>query len=608
MSSPKQPQAFRLSVAVGATPVSDVYIEPRCDPKTNKHIVLWKDIQRVFADAKYVLDGEKVVSFMVDDDFNDIVPARILYHPGVVLKVVTTESENLPAALSSSPRNHSTPPLAQQEVTSPSPVAIAATTATQIKPKTSSPAATTSVPEGQSSTSTLPSVTLKDAPSLNKPVSVKDIGKAGADVTSRDTHLDSELAALDINSVPEKSSSKSSKKKKKKAAASSQSHPIWSEDEQLAAEKSLVKYIGCIDAVDRDALSVIIHLIETDSATLQDKASTVLIRLVKDDSVARIVSQDKETVAAIARILQEDDREGQKLTLGAIANLSKMKGFMPIAIQAGLMPTIVRLTRSTHGDFGMRCLTTLQNMAGDKTCLPHLGNLIQSCPDIFKTLRTLLDSIDEDKVGCALMILYNLASAEQYSQEIVAAGTLTPLHKLIQSRSERVVVLALGLLQELADYPGVDDRPMIESGCLERLIDLLALRKSPISAEKKNPGRVVVLKTIFSLLMREGNRKAILDMHLVQRLSSIILKESPELQSAMTQCLLKLSEQVELRPMMLQMGILDTMFQLAKSTTFAGLLTSINDLVQQIVEDHEVVIKHWTTPAAGLRGYLVYLL
>ncbi|KAF9291051.1 Vacuolar protein 8 [Mortierella alpina] len=403
-----------------------------------------------------------------------------------------------------------------------------------------------------------------------------------------------------------------------------------------------------IDAVDRDALSVIIHLIETKSATLQDKASTVLVRLVKDDtnrilvvelgglkslrhlllsvkslqrnyiaaisrmamkeSVAQIIAQDKETVAAIARILQEDDLEGQKLTLGAIANLSEVEGFMPIAIQAGLMPTIVRLTRSTHGDFGMRCLTTLRRMTDDKTSLVHFGSLVQTCPDIFRTLRTLLDSIDEEKMGCAMMTLLNLARAEQLRQVIVAAGTLTPLLKLSQSRSERVMVLALGLFQQLADTPGVNDRPVIESGCLERLIDLLVLKKSPISAERGNPGRVVVIRTIFSLLMREGNRKAILDMHLVQRLSSIILKESPELQSGMIQCLEKLSEQVELRPKMLQMGILDTIFQLAKSTTSLNIIVPITGILRQIAEDHEVVVKYWTAPAAGLRGYLVYLL
>ncbi|KAF9939182.1 Vacuolar protein 8 [Mortierella alpina] len=574
----------------------------------------------------------------------------------MVLKVVTANSEDLPVSCPGSPRHQSTPPPLQHKVASPTSKAPSTTPAIQAKPNTPALAITKSS-LAQSSTSNLPPVTVKEPPLLNSLTCPEGLAKAGAgaeaNVSSKDTHLDSQLAALEITTAPDEGTSKSSKKKKKKkksgqaekaenAVVVSQSQQTWSEADQLTAERSLAIFMTCIDAVDRDTFRVIIHLIETDSATIQDKASTVLIRFVKDvvelgglkslrhlllsikslhrnylaavsrmaskESVARVISQDKETVAAIARLVQEDDLEGQKLALGAISNLSEAEGFMQIAIQAGLIPTIVRLARSTHGDFGMRCLTALWKMTSDKTSRGHLRHLTEACPGTIKTLRILLDSLDEETMGCAMMTLFILAGEEQHRQEIVAAGALRSLPKLLQSRSERVVVTTIGLINVLADTPGENDLPIIESGCLERLIELLVHKKSLIPTGQGDRSRKTIVLTFTLLLEREGNRKAIFDMDLVPRLSSLVLKESPELQTGMIKCFVKLSEQAELRPRMLQMGILSTLFQLAKSTTSVTDMMFIAELLQQIAEDAGALIKYWTTPEAGLRRYIVHLL
>lgn len=145
-----------------------------------------------------------------------------------MLKVVTTDSENLPVALPSSPRYQSTPPLSQQEIAASTSNTPAITPVKQAKSKSPAPAATTSAP-GQSSTSTLPSVTSKNAPSSHSPTSVKDIGRVGADASVKDSHLNSELAAQEISSGAEKSTLKASQKN---VVVASKIQPGWGNDRE----------------------------------------------------------------------------------------------------------------------------------------------------------------------------------------------------------------------------------------------------------------------------------------------------------------------------------------------------------------------------------------
>ncbi|KAI8600117.1 hypothetical protein EDD21DRAFT_141720 [Dissophora ornata] len=80
-------QAFRASSSSRT-----VTIDARPDPKTGQPIVRWKDVQLVFKDAAYIMTGDAIVSFMTDDNLEDLIPLRIRYHPGVVLEVVLDEA------------------------------------------------------------------------------------------------------------------------------------------------------------------------------------------------------------------------------------------------------------------------------------------------------------------------------------------------------------------------------------------------------------------------------------------------------------------------------------------------------------------------------------
>ncbi|KAK3821171.1 MAG: hypothetical protein J3Q66DRAFT_398236 [Benniella sp.] len=65
-----------------------IKVAPRKDPKSGEHIVLWNDVKNVFKNATSARIGDTIVSFMTDENFNEILPLRIPYHPGTELEVV----------------------------------------------------------------------------------------------------------------------------------------------------------------------------------------------------------------------------------------------------------------------------------------------------------------------------------------------------------------------------------------------------------------------------------------------------------------------------------------------------------------------------------------
>ncbi|KAF9987364.1 hypothetical protein BGZ65_004014, partial [Modicella reniformis] len=89
--SGKQPsQPFRNPSTLKVTNIPAVI-----DPKTGNPIILWRHIQAAFEKAKVILNGDSLVSFMIDENLEEVIPLRIAYHPGVVLDVVMETTERI---------------------------------------------------------------------------------------------------------------------------------------------------------------------------------------------------------------------------------------------------------------------------------------------------------------------------------------------------------------------------------------------------------------------------------------------------------------------------------------------------------------------------------
>ncbi|KAG0307738.1 hypothetical protein BGZ98_009937 [Dissophora globulifera] len=92
----ENPQLFQHFASAG---LSDIVREPikilaRLDDDGEQHFVLWSDVQQFFPNAIYVLNGAEFIPFLMDDDFQQIKPLRIAYHPGVVLWVTVAPHES----------------------------------------------------------------------------------------------------------------------------------------------------------------------------------------------------------------------------------------------------------------------------------------------------------------------------------------------------------------------------------------------------------------------------------------------------------------------------------------------------------------------------------
>ncbi|KAF8929112.1 hypothetical protein BGZ47_001272 [Haplosporangium gracile] len=71
---------------------SEVFtVNARLDKNSGDYVILWKDIQMGFPYVQHVLDGSNVVSLLTDDNFEELIPPRIAYHPGTVLEGVISD-------------------------------------------------------------------------------------------------------------------------------------------------------------------------------------------------------------------------------------------------------------------------------------------------------------------------------------------------------------------------------------------------------------------------------------------------------------------------------------------------------------------------------------
>ncbi|KAK3825653.1 MAG: hypothetical protein J3Q66DRAFT_436683 [Benniella sp.] len=81
------------SQALRSSSSSKIISIPTChDPTTGQRVVRWRDIQQYFENAQGIMNGEYAVTFLTNNNLEDLIPLRIAHHPGVVLEVVFADS------------------------------------------------------------------------------------------------------------------------------------------------------------------------------------------------------------------------------------------------------------------------------------------------------------------------------------------------------------------------------------------------------------------------------------------------------------------------------------------------------------------------------------
>ncbi|KAF9344749.1 hypothetical protein BGX26_003963, partial [Mortierella sp. AD094] len=107
-------QAFRI-----CSTSRTLHIQTHLDKGTGQHIVLWNDILLLYKDAKYVINGNGLVSFIRGDDFEYLTPLRIEHHPDTILEVVLEGMDNSTNTIYERTSATSTSPTNQESIINP---------------------------------------------------------------------------------------------------------------------------------------------------------------------------------------------------------------------------------------------------------------------------------------------------------------------------------------------------------------------------------------------------------------------------------------------------------------------------------------------------------
>ncbi|KAG0201148.1 Vacuolar protein 8 [Mortierella sp. GBA30] len=654
-------QAFRQSIQPGASPAPEIHIDARFDSKTQKHIIRWRDIQQVFDGAKYVLDGQKVVSFMADDNFEDLVPERIKHRPGVVLEVVTGAATATPATPAENlvqEENTFVPPQDDKPHSECSdtadkieliPMSIAPKEADGKSKKNDDTkeytSAVTNMPEAEKGDGDMPRLEnlAFTEPGDQSPLESTPVELESEEDQQRRIKESSAFGFLMmfLENPILKAGQRHYFEGYSMQCASTLAYSKSTEKQFVAATYLLMAVNHGVRSITESVFKPMLFMMESKDAKVQDHVSIVMILLLNvdenkvmivkfgglnallhlaysesrqvhlhfaaimdsismHDKNKHVICKNKEILTEVIRLARCDHVGTQTHCLSALLALSMVEDSMQDIVRAGAMPVLVRLLGGTTTTFHLPCMKALKYITEDPK---NLAWLMQSVPGFVKTLKGMLESVDEEISLQAAMILFNLTAEDSYSREIVQTGCLAPLCRMLQKGSFTLIGGAMALIGKLAEIPS-HDQALIKSGCLERLIDLSdPTRPKPF----KDRDILVCVPMIFNaLLEREANRLAILNMGLVEIFCTLVVKESPRCREQMMRCLHALCLSTDLHPRLLQTRILEPLIRLSYSTSEYLRDVTLNMLVflTRNPTDPKPFVKTWDKPAKGIHGVL----
>ena len=125
-------------------------------------------------------------------------------------------------------------------------------------------------------------------------------------------------------------------------------------------------------------------------------------------------------------------------------------------------------------------------------------------------------------------------TTENYKLEIVKAGGLIPLLRLLQSPDHDSIRIAVGCVSNLALQP-TNRSPIIEAGFLQPVVKHLSFKN-----HEQVPLRAANL--LRNLAECPENRREIVNAGAVQSIKELVLQVPVSIQIEMTQCIKYLSE------------------------------------------------------------------
>ncbi|WFD41432.1 Vacuolar protein 8 [Malassezia psittaci] len=302
----------------------------------------------------------------------------------------------------------------------------------------------------------------------------------------------------------------------------------------------------------------------------------------------------------LTRLARSKDIRVQRNAAGALLNMTHSDENRQQLVNAGAISVLVTLLASPDTDVQYYCTTALSNIAVDSV---NRKKLAQSEPRLVQNLIGLMES-GSLKVQCqAALALRNLASDEKYQIEIVRSNGLHPLMRLLRSSFLPLILSAAACVRNVSIHPQ-NESPIIDAGFLHPLIDLL-------SHEENEELQCHAISTLRNLAASsERNKAAIIDAGAVERIKDLALHVPLSVQSEMTACTAVLALSEDLKPQLLDMGILEVLIPLTASPSVevqGNSAAAIGNLSSKS-EDYAPFNLVWDKPNGGLHGYLVRFL
>ncbi|EJD55252.1 vacuolar protein 8 [Auricularia subglabra TFB-10046 SS5] len=323
-----------------------------------------------------------------------------------------------------------------------------------------------------------------------------------------------------------------------------------------------------------------------------------------DDNKTKIAKSG--ALVPLTRLARSKDMRVQRNATGALLNMTHSDENRQHLVLAGAIPVIVSLLNSPDTDVQYYCTTALSNIAVDGA---NRKKLAQSEPKLVQSLVALMDSPGL-KVQCqAALALRNLASDEKYQLEIVKYDGLPALLRLIQSTYLPLMISSAACVRNVSIHP-LNETPIIEAGFLKPLVHLLSFADT----EELQCHAISTLRNLAASSVR--NKGEIIRSGAVAKIKELVLSCPISVQSEMTACVAVLALSEELKPKLLEMGILEVLIPLAQSASVdvqgnsaaaIGNLASKGDPPAADI-DYSAFTDVWEEPSGGLQQYLLRFL
>ncbi|KAJ8661318.1 hypothetical protein O0I10_003068 [Lichtheimia ornata] len=317
-----------------------------------------------------------------------------------------------------------------------------------------------------------------------------------------------------------------------------------------------------------------------------------------DDNKVRIAKSD--ALRLLVDLARSKDQRVQRNATGALLNMTHTQDNRQQLVNAGAIPVLISLLSSQDADVQYYCTTALSNIAADGM---NRKKLAQTDSRLVQYLIALMET-KSLKVQCqAALALRNLASDEKYQLEIVRCKGLTPLLRLLKSSFLPLILSSVACIRNISIHPA-NESPIIEEGFVNPLIELL-------SYDDNEEIQCHAISTLRNLAASsERNRKAIVEAGAVERIRTLIHRVPASVQTEMTAAIAVLALSDELKPQLLSMSILQVLVPLTASTKMEvqrNSAAAIGNLSSK-AKDYSPFVDVWTSPADGLRHFLIRFL